>query len=1124
MKSWWNRPCKALAGALLMAATVAPHVGPPQAQGDETAEAVFRDQISGPIVQSRCVNCHVLGGLSGHTRLVFVRRASEVDHLALNLRAFENFLAAVEDEGGGMHVLNKIQGVSHGGGVQVPLGSADFANMQRFLGLLGEQVATAALTPETLFDTVVLASDRRTLRRAALIFAGRLPTEAEYAAVEDGDEAALRATVRGLMEEPQFHEFLIRGSNDRLLTDQIAGRILDDTDPYLVDFANEAYGRKKVMHANGDERSRRDFYLWLDSVEYGARRAPLELIAYVAQNDLPYTEILTADYIMANPWSAAAYGASTPFVDPANPYEFRPSRIVEYYRKGHGFDSEYDPVLLAIRVLDPGPLGTDYPHAGILNTTSFLHRYPTTATNRNRARARWTYYHFLGVDVEKSASRTTDPAALADTNNPTMYNPACTVCHSVLDPVAGAFQNYGDDGLYKDQWGGLDSLDEFYKREGGPSQAIEAEYWAERESVEWTVSLAAGVNTLRVMFANHFWDEAAQEGSHVFLDRLDVKDADGQTLVSREFEDMEVPVADWGNCGRAQSSQTGMNNDHLVLWGGYEECALYIDVETRSCADCGVEVLAWSDGFDERYGDGGFAEVSVAVNAYEYGDTWYNDMRMPGFAGAEAPHPDNSLQWLAGQIVADDRFAEATVKFWWPAIMGSEVAEPPEDAADADFEALLLAASAQDSEVLRLADGFRDGFPGSVYTYNLRDLLVEIVLSKWFRAEAITDTKPVRRAALHGAGARRLLTPEELARKTAVITGVQWERHTRSYISYQGPVANALTTDYRLLYGGIDSDGITERSRDLTTVMSGVAQRNAVQVSCPVVLRELYLLPEAERRLFTNVDVGVTPGLEFSASFAIEADSRDHAETLSVSGELTAGSKTVRLTYANDEWYPDGPDRKIRLDRLEVRDAQGTLVERHELENFGSAGECSQPYEQQLTLYCDSSVVVTIHVPAAGSYEIVVVAWADHAGDELPVLDIGVVSDSEDSAGSTAIKSQLVELHDKLLGVQVAPDSPDVEAAYQLFVDAMRRGRELGEVRFDPYRCDFGHDLFFFDGIAESAVVQRENERGDTWHEYDWDRVDEFLRDVDFSDPYHTAQAWVVVLTALVMDYRYLFL
>ena len=39
----------------------------------ETAAEVFREHISGPIVQSKCVTCHVEGGQSGNTRLVFVR-------------------------------------------------------------------------------------------------------------------------------------------------------------------------------------------------------------------------------------------------------------------------------------------------------------------------------------------------------------------------------------------------------------------------------------------------------------------------------------------------------------------------------------------------------------------------------------------------------------------------------------------------------------------------------------------------------------------------------------------------------------------------------------------------------------------------------------------------------------------------------------------------------------------------------------------------------------------------------------------------------------------------------------------------------------------------------------------
>ena len=57
-----------------------------------------------------------------------------------------------------------------------------------------------------------------------------------------------------------------------------------------------------------------------------------------------------------------------------------------------------------------------------------------------------------------------------------------------------------------------------------------------------------------------------------------------------------------------------------------------------------------------------------------------------------------------------------------------------------DFEGRLLAANAQDAEVSRLADGFRRGFRGRA-AYNLKDLLVEMVLSKWFRADAVEGAR-----------------------------------------------------------------------------------------------------------------------------------------------------------------------------------------------------------------------------------------------------------------------------------------------------------------------------------------------------------------------------------------------
>ena len=304
-------------------------------------------------------------------------------------------------------------------------------------------------TTTDLFAGVTLESPRRTLWRAAIVFAGRIPTAAEYASIEGGTEDDLRRAIRRLMQGPEFHEFLIRGANDRLLTDRELKDPFEDGEGYFYDHTNKLF----ELHEDAYAGNWRPLIEWGHGADFGAGRAPLELIAHVVENDLPYTEVLTASYIIANPMAAEAYGATTEeFIDPADSQEFRPSEIVSYYRIGDSYEDEEHPEF-GIRVLDPGPLLTALPHAGVLNTKVFLQRYPTTATNRNRARSRWTYYHFLGVDIENSESAHDGPGVLKDTNNPTLHNPACTACHERLDPVGGTFQNYGENGLYRPEWG-----------------------------------------------------------------------------------------------------------------------------------------------------------------------------------------------------------------------------------------------------------------------------------------------------------------------------------------------------------------------------------------------------------------------------------------------------------------------------------------------------------------------------------------------------------------------------------------------------------------------------------------------------------------------------------------------
>ncbi len=964
-----------------------PMVRPPWrgiAPDGESPSGLFSDYVSEAVVQSKCIDCHFEGGPSGHTRLVLT--PSDVEgHEATNLAVFQNFLDTVE--GGADLILHKIQGAEdHGGGVQVAAGSTDFANMERFLRALGGDVS-GGLSPDTLFDGVTMAPPWKILRRAALLFAGRLPTQAEFNAVSDGAESSLRQAIKGLMTGPGFHDFLIRAANDRLLTDRERGNVIPVMEVRFVDLTNKRWDLATDAIENGYDRPRRypEFRFHERAVQYGVARAPLELIAHVVENDLPYTEILTADYIMANPMAAVGYGATTEFDNPGDVTEFKPSEIAKYYRRDSSLIAEEDPQR-GWRVINPGNLLTDYPHAGILNTTVFLKRYPTTATNRNRARSRWTYYHFLGFDIEKSADRTQDPDALADTNNPTMNNPACITCHDPMDPVAGTYQNYGNDGLFRDKRGGTDSLPRLYKYP-----------------------------------------------------------TDGTT------------------------------------------------------------------------------------SPYQRGDTWFRDMRDPGFGDSTAPSADNSLQWLAEQIVADERFAKAAVRFWWPAVMGVDLVEPPSDSSDPDFDALLAASGSQTLEIDALATSFRDGF-GDGDPYIARDLLAEIVLSPWFRAESMTGDDSVRKAALRHAGVARLLTPEELAAKTEALTGYVWGRRFRKPFELGEPRSKLHDpqdfSGYQLLYGGIDSDGITERSGDITPLMAAVAQSHAAEVSCPIVRREFYYWPDESRLLFDGITKFDTPFSETSGEFDITAESWETRQTVSLQVPLASGSKTVSLAFINNlrggQQDSEGNplDRNLSLDRVVVRDSSGAILSELELETLDRQG-CGRPRDGFYWMRADCSLQIALEVASDGVYTVEVVGHQDKAGTEAARLAIAVESEDGSSQGEVAIRAKLADLHQKLFGVTVAVDSPDVNEAFDLFVEVWNRKRTSEGPGFfqTSLTCNDGGDHLYFEGLADDVMQYGENGVS----QLNFDVIRAFKQGTDTSDPHHTVRTWVVTIAYLLSDYRYLY-
>ena len=687
-----------------------------------------------PIAQGQCKTCHQQGGQAGGTRLLFTGSAED-NHLAMQ--------SFVTSAGGSADlVLSKITGgAGHGGGRVISPGSNQYQAFEQYFLLLGGGTAVGGNEAGDFWEGLVIESPETTLRRASLLLSGKVARPDAIARATTSEEA-LRGEIIKLMRGDAFHDFLISGADDRLLTDGLENGAdfsinTDDRYPALTEFQSEYpndapddVGYEKPFLTRGDID-------W--EFRWAIHREPLELIAHVVETNQSYKRILTAEYTMVNPISSIAYRSEVSFdieyVDESGHFSrrmlntFKPGKNRGHIAWDDEFEFNYD-----TRVFESFSDYQEWPHAGVLSTQAWLARYPSTDTNRNRARARWTYFHFLGVDIEKSAPRTTDPVALADTNNPTMNNSACTVCHQRMDPLAGAYQLFGDKGHFKDQYGGVDSLARSYL-------------------------------------------------------------------------------------------------------------------------------------FPEEFGE------ADAVSLYQEGDTWYRDMREPGFEDKKAPRGQDSLQWLAHQISEDPRFAAATVKFWWPAIFGADPLAMPEDTEGPDYGQRMRAYNAQESLVAELADRFIDA------EYRAKELLADMIMSPWYRVSGTEnmDDADARDIELSTVGSGRLLTPEELDRKNRAVFGRTWGQQDSAHLHSQGTNLDESHGSYKTFYGGTDSAVVVRRNRQMTPMMSSVSENMAVDLACQAVGYD-FSLPPGERTVFDIVDRDLLPGDLVSRTEALPGQLETHSE------------------------------------------------------------------------------------------------------------------------------------------------------------------------------------------------------------------------------------------------------
>jgi hypothetical protein len=163
--------------------------------------------------------------------------------------------------------------------------------------------------------------------------------------------------------------------------------------------------------------------------------------------------------------------------------------------------------------------------------------------------------------------------------------------------------------------------------------------------------------------------------------------------------------------------------------------------------------------------------------------------------------------------------------------MGANPLIAPGSTTDVDYQQQLNAYNAQQELMDELAQKFRSN------NFKAKQLFADMIMSPWFRAEGFdSEDLNERMVELASVGSGRLLSPEELDRKAFAIFGTRWNERSSQMVS--GSISGDWTQlrygDERIAYGGIDSFGVTERARELTALMSNVADRQAVEFACRV--------------------------------------------------------------------------------------------------------------------------------------------------------------------------------------------------------------------------------------------------------------------------------------------------
>ncbi|MDG1482498.1 MAG: hypothetical protein P8R54_23105 [Myxococcota bacterium] len=264
-------------------------------------------------------------------------------------------------------------------------------------------VGDVETTPEAVTEAAPEAlSATRLLIRASLDLRGVRPSIVELEAVE-ADPSQLDGLIADFLYDERFADQIVALYAEIYQT---------QSDIPRVGYGDKTSDYPRMVASMGQE--------------------PLRILAHIADHDLPYTEISTADWTMANEYIAEVWP-------------------VDYPEGETGWQQvEYT---------------DDRPAAGILSTNALWWRYTTTYANANRGRANaisrlmfCNDYLLRPIEFDRDVNLL-DAGAI---NEALKTNEGCIGCHSTLDPMASYL------------WG-------FYFEPDSPSELDATYYHPERE-------------------------------------------------------------------------------------------------------------------------------------------------------------------------------------------------------------------------------------------------------------------------------------------------------------------------------------------------------------------------------------------------------------------------------------------------------------------------------------------------------------------------------------------------------------------------------------------------------------------------------------------------------------------